>query len=136
MSGWRWSPGAAELPKDRTSGGWSPPGACPYWARPEGAECRPRVFEDTDINSETTAPATGETRPGLRLDLFIEPGERIEGHVTIVGETVGVPFKGWVEFMAAVDSLRTRGGGGGGRDITVPVTGRPTEPAPRTRRQA
>ena len=86
------------------------------------------------INSETTAsPAGGEVRPGLRLDLFLEPGERIEGHVTLVGETVGVPFKGWVEFMAAVDSLRI--GRVRGPDITVPVTGRPTESAHRPRRR-
>jgi len=50
-----------------------------------------------------------------------------------VGEAVAVPFQGWVEFMAAVDGLRTRHGRAG--DITVPVTGRPSEPAHRVRRR-
>lgn len=120
--------------KDRTCGGRSRPQSSPYWPDQRAADRRLGVRGHA-INSETTAStAGGEARPGLRLDLVLEPGERIEGHVTIVGETVGVPFKGWVEFMAAVDSLRT--GHVREPDITVPVTGRTAEPArpPRRRR--
>ena len=111
------------------------PAPCvPILAGPAGGRPVAAAFEDTIINSETEASTTGgEARPGLRLELDIEPGERIEGRVTIVGETVGVPFKGWVEFMAAVDSLRTRTTRGA--DVTVPVTGRPAEPAHRARRR-
>jgi hypothetical protein len=64
----------------------------------------------------------------------LEPGERLEGQVSVMGEAVAVPFQGWVEFMAAVDTLRTRPHGAAA-DVTVPVTGRTTEPVHRVRRR-
>lgn len=104
----------------------------PILARPDRLRHRRPGVRETLISSHDVSSGA---RPaaGLRLDLVLEPGDHIEGHVNVTGEASGVPFRGWVELMAAVDTLRSRRGRSA--DITVPVTGRTAEPVHRARRR-
>jgi hypothetical protein len=46
----------------------------------------------------------------LTLRLRLEPGEAVKGSVAPVGGSELVEFHGWIDFMAAIDSLRGQAG--------------------------
>jgi hypothetical protein len=71
-------------------------------------------------NDDRARPAQSAEPAGLVLELTLTPGDLIGGFIGRAGEGRRLAFRGWVDLMSAINSLRADTGEPPGRPAKSP----------------